>query len=80
MERKHHFTESPYEESVGFSRAIRAGNQIHVAGTAAIGADGRAVAPGDAYPGYFTSSNCVRCEARRMKLYCHTANPSQQSR
>ena len=38
---------SPYESKVGFSRAVRVGNVITVAGTAPIGADGRNVAPDD---------------------------------
>jgi enamine deaminase RidA (YjgF/YER057c/UK114 family) len=38
---------SPYEASVGFSRAVRAGNRVVVAGTAPIGTDGRTVCPGD---------------------------------
>jgi len=35
--------------AIGYSRAVRAGNMIFVAGTAAAGPDGTAVAPGDAY-------------------------------
>lgn len=31
---------SPYEESVGFSRALRAGDHVHVAGTAPVWPDG----------------------------------------
>ncbi|MEQ1490174.1 MAG: RidA family protein [Terricaulis sp.] len=36
---------SPYEREVGFSRAVRVGNIIEVAGTAPVGAN----APGDVY-------------------------------
>ena len=32
-------TGSPYEKTVGFSRAVRIGNQIHVSGTGPVGAD-----------------------------------------
>ena len=39
---------SPYEEEIGFSRAIRYGDRILVAGTAPIGPDGTTV-EGDAY-------------------------------
>lgn len=40
---------SPYESSVGFSRAVRVGNVVVVSGTAPIGDDGRAAFPGDPY-------------------------------
>jgi len=39
---------SPYETKVGFSRAVRAGAIVCVAGTAPIGADGLTVGRGDA--------------------------------
>ena len=38
---------SPYEPKIGFSRAVRVGDVITVAGTAPIGADGKNVAPDD---------------------------------
>jgi enamine deaminase RidA (YjgF/YER057c/UK114 family) len=38
---------SPFESKVGFSRAVRVGRWISVAGTAPIGPDGKAAAPGD---------------------------------
>jgi enamine deaminase RidA (YjgF/YER057c/UK114 family) len=38
---------SPYEPIVGFSRAVRAGSFVSVAGTAPIGPDGRTVGLGD---------------------------------
>ena len=37
---------SPYEPLVGFSRAVRAGNQVFVSGTVGRGADGNVVAGG----------------------------------
>lgn len=40
---------SPYEKSVGFSRAVRIGNLICVAGTGPVGDDGGTVGVGDAY-------------------------------
>jgi enamine deaminase RidA (YjgF/YER057c/UK114 family) len=39
---------SPFEGKVGFSRAVRVGPIVSVAGTAPLGPDGRTVAPGDA--------------------------------
>ena len=40
---------SPYEKTVGFSRAVRVGNLIAVSGTGPIAGDGTTASPGDAY-------------------------------
>jgi isochorismate pyruvate lyase len=49
MDFKRCFSGAPWESKVGYCRAIRAGDHIYVTGTAPIGDDGKAVAPGDGY-------------------------------
>ncbi len=49
MERHNIAGNSPYEPTVGFSRAVRVGPFVSVAGTVATGANGKIVGEGDIY-------------------------------
>jgi len=49
MDRRRHFTGSPWEPKVGYCRAVRAGNLVFVSGTAPVAEGGGVHAPGDAY-------------------------------
>lgn len=48
-ERRRVSSNSPYEDVIGFSRAVRVGDTVYVSGTVAWGDDGRLVGEGDVY-------------------------------
>lgn len=49
------FSGAPWEDTVGYCRALRVGNLLYVTGTAPVDPDGSVHAPGDGYP------QAVRC-------------------
>ncbi len=55
MEVKRVFSGAPWEERVGYCRALRAGDRVFVTGTAPVAEGGGVYAPGDAY------AQTVRC-------------------
>jgi len=48
-ERRRVSSNSPYEDIIGFSRAVRVGDTVYVSGTVAWGEDGAFVGEGDVY-------------------------------
>lgn len=56
MNRRRVYSGAPWEEKVGYCRAVQVGNQIWVTGTAPVGEKGHTVAPGS---GYLQAKRCL---------------------
>ena len=59
-----HFTDTPWEPAVGYCRAIRAGNQIFMSGTAPVDDQGNTFAPGD---GYAQAKRCFQIIQKTLR-------------
>ena len=58
------FSGAPWENEIGYCRAIRAGMHIYVTGTAPVGDDGSVHAPGDAYA---QARRCIEIIGRALR-------------
>lgn len=63
MQRRRTFTDTPWEKTVGYCRAVRVGQHIYVTGTAPVADGGGVFAPGD---GYAQARRCLDIIARAL--------------
>jgi len=78
-DRQNVFSVSPYEDVIGFSRAVRVGDLVFVSGTVAWGPDGKLVGKGEVYAqakqtlanieGYLREAGATLKDVVRTRIY-----------
>jgi len=78
-DRQNVFSVSPYEDVIGFSRAVRVGDLVFVSGTVAWGPEGKLVGKGDVYAqakqtlanieGYLRQAGATLKDVVRTRIY-----------